>query len=1491
MEKETRQKLERLTQQARRLLEQEFREQLEGRYDILLEGRIAPSPGAHLSPRERVLRDKLVAAVAHKRAQGLAASAAVAAYLREAAFHTLNRFVALKMLEARKLVQECISRGEDSAGFKEFIALAPGLVALPDKGYRLYVETIFDEIAQEVRALFDRRDAATLLWPRRQALLDLLAALNDSEVASVWGEDETIGWVYQYFNGEDERRQMRAESQAPRNSRELAVRNQFFTPRYVVQFLTDNSLGRTWCEMREGDTQLAHLDYLVKPEEGFERRAPKDPRDLRVLDPACGSGHFLLYAFDLLAGDPTRSFFGIYEEAWRAEAAPKSEATGRTIREDYASELALRRAVPELILKHNLHGVDIDPRAAQIAGLALWMRAQRAYNDHKVAAQDRPLIGRTNIVTAEPMPGDRTMVAEFAATLRPQVLGELFQRMVDEMRLAGELGSLLKIDRALQSAIAQAREQFVREQRAPQRLLPGIDRPRKPQMEFDLSGVSDESFFDSAEERIVAALQDYAAGAPASMSVRRQLFADDAARGIAFIDLCRKRFDVVVMNPPFGEFIPSLFSLLATEYPDGKRDLAVAFVERGISLTCNLGMVAVLMSRKPFFVDTQRAWRAAFLNDRRFVVFADLGHRVLDGALVEVAAASIEKRAGDSRFINLLASADKQADLRRALESANTHIQTCRLEEFEALPSIQFAYSASEILLRAFRSNAPYEPNHGVVRMGLTTSDNTRFVRLWWEVDAGAGRNTWAPISKGGEYAPFFAGFELLVKWENGTGEMAAYNLSVGNEAQSRRGHSRYFAPALTYTERTASRFSPRILPRGTVFTGAGPAIIPNEPQDLLSHLAVFSSWFFNAMYELCLGEGDAVTSGAAARHYTSGLLGRMPFPDSVEPLASAKELVEKLVALTIRLKADDVTSPYADAHGIPTGESLTSVAAKWTARRVALACDAIETAGRVEQVVVAAYGLHPEEVKDPVGAIVGPHPDWLERAPIEQACERRASVAALYGLEMDELVDEATSRLGNARHLTLKSFCADRRLELVSHALGVHPRDVAEVIAADGLCAPEAISAVLDFHLEDALDRLWTDEIGAGARQLPVSQIAQDAGHLDRLLRDRIVHSRTVFVDDSGHALDFAGALERVIVSIAGRGVAQSAELHLGGQLGWRHFAAKDLFARHVQIRTMHRRSAPIAWQISTPSCSYSVWFSLHGATQDTLFRVLTDFLEPKLEHEKSRLRQLNTELGGRLSSAQIREVDRLQVFVDELQAFKVEVARVAPLWKPNLHDGVMVNCALMWRLVPHARGWQNECRSTWNQIVAGDHDWSHLAMHLWPERVVPKCIDDRSLAIAHGLEAVFWHEDDSGTWRKRPADAATVQKLIDDRTSTTVKAALNDLLAAQAPTTVGGRRAAPRATASRPAAPNHEPAAVRPAGRAPAVEAAVDDATLAAVRGAIGAIADGASKADVLAATGLTDADWNKAIGVLLDRGLVSKSGQKRGTRYHARSAGEEA
>ena len=641
MEKEQRQKLERLTQAARRLLEQEFREQLEGRYDVLLDGKIGLAPGAHLSEQERVVWQRIVAAIAHRRRRGVSSAEAVMGYRREAAFHTLNRFVALKMLEARELVKECISNGENSKGFNEFKKMAPGLIQLPDGGYRIYIECLLDELGRQVKVLFNRLDPATLLWPRRQAFTTLLELLNDPELAAVWQEDETIGWVYQYFNGEDERRQMRAESQAPRNSRELAVRNQFFTPRYVVQFLTDNSLGQLWVEMRLGATRLAELDYLVKDSERLPRPA-KDPRDLRVLDPACGSGHFLLYCFDLLAGDPSRGLAGIYLEAWRAEDQPPSQATGNSLRQDYPTEEALLKAVPELILRHNLHGVDIDPRAAQIAALALWMRAQRGFQEAGIPAAERPPIRRTNVVTAEPMPGDQLLVHEFSTGLEPRVLGELFQQMVEAMQLAGELGSLLRIDRALESAVAVARRQFEKEEKQ-QLQLPGFEQPAR-QLGFDLSGISDASFFDSAEERIVAALAAYAAQAPASMTVRRHLFAEDAAQGIAFIDLIRQRYDAVLMNPPFGAASLAAKREFETAYPRTKNDLYAAFVERGIELLHPGGYLGAITSRTGFFLSSFQRWREeVLLQEAPPTVFADLGQGVLDSAMVEVAAYCLRK--------------------------------------------------------------------------------------------------------------------------------------------------------------------------------------------------------------------------------------------------------------------------------------------------------------------------------------------------------------------------------------------------------------------------------------------------------------------------------------------------------------------------------------------------------------------------------------------------------------------------------------------------------------------------------------------------------------------------------------------------------------------------------------------------------------------------------------------------------------------------------
>jgi hypothetical protein len=676
MDQPTRNQLQRATQDARRLLEAEFAAQMEGTFDILPDGRILPEPGAHLDDRQRLIRREVVEAITHIRAKeaGKTNAQAIDDYRREAAFTVLNRFAALKMLEARGLVQPCVSRGDQSSGFKEFTGLAPGLADLPDKGYQLYMECLFDELGTEVKVLFDRRDPASLLWPRRQALLDLFDILNRPELATVWAEDEAIGWVYQYFNSQEERRAMREASAAPRNSRELAVRNQFFTPRYVVEFLTDNTLGRTWYEMRHGNTSLVkQCCYLVRrpdeallppstvPESPEARaaipgRAMKDPRDITILDPACGSGHFLLYCFDLL--------ISIYFEAWNDDRIPDSDVTGRSLREDYPTLEALCPAMPGLILRHNLHGIDIDHRCAQIAALALWMRAQRAFNDLGISRDRRPAIRKTNIVVAEPMPGERDMLDGFLRSLREDRLESLMRKALDlpenqrvratkamadslcqlvqtiweKMTLAGEAGSLLKIEEDLASAIEKGRDEW--EEKLPLFRVTelSIDGRGDEKYYRHLPGV-DQDFWDKAETLTVHAIEEYAAGSESGDRFRRSLFADDATRGFAFVDLCRKRYDVVLMNPPFGESCKPIRGLLEKQYSRTKNDLYAAFVEMGLRRLHPVGLLGAITSRTGFFLSSFQKWREEILlREAKPTVFADLGYGVLDTAMVETAA-------------------------------------------------------------------------------------------------------------------------------------------------------------------------------------------------------------------------------------------------------------------------------------------------------------------------------------------------------------------------------------------------------------------------------------------------------------------------------------------------------------------------------------------------------------------------------------------------------------------------------------------------------------------------------------------------------------------------------------------------------------------------------------------------------------------------------------------------------------------------------------
>ncbi|PZV04976.1 MAG: hypothetical protein DCF23_04800 [Cyanobium sp.] len=1567
MEKEQRSRLQKATQDARRLLEEEFRSQLLETYDInVAAGRWNEESGAHLQGEQRLIREKLVAWIEHKEAQISDRKEALLLAQREMAFTALNRFVALKLMEARELVRPCVSGGLESEGFQEFTAVAQGLLADQEAAYRLYLETIFEDVGQEVRVLFDPRDPASALWPRRTALLELLAILNRPELAELWAEDETIGWVYQYFNGDAERKAMREESSAPRNSRELAVRNQFFTPRYVVEFLTDNTLCRLWYEMTCGETALRdHCRYLVrrpteiflKPGESAPENAAgseaqtggnpsqeellrqpvyiphrplKDPREIRLLDPACGSMHFGLYAFDL--------FSVIYDEAWEIAHGPDEAAKSAetfapfvTFAATFADKVAFLREVPRLIVERNIHGIDIDPRAAQIAGLSLWLRAQRAWHQAGVKPSDRPHIIRSNLVCAEPMPGEKELLREFVeqqfpACERP-AFAFLLEKIFDRMTLAGEAGSLLRIEEEIRSGIGEARA-LAKSQSAPRqtRLFPGDEILERT--EFDLNGLNDEQFWQRAEQRIYDALEAYAEQAESGGGFQRRLFADDTAQGFAFIDLCRKRYDVAVMNPPFGDASLPSKSYIDETYGDTKGDVYKAFVECFNDRLVPAGYLGIISSRTGFFLRQSEDWRTrVVLRLFRPLALADLGMGVLD-AMVEVAAyvlrnlsdeetrdltlslvpvleqverdrqdrfslpkwqsargglkrhqavaelehleanGFIQRSPGDIvRYsplwqvakkatapakplypplmcVRALGDTDKGAAILDAISQPHAgKLTICDPGSFREIPGAPFAYWASPTVRGLFNKFPQFESDERSVRVGLQTSDNCRFLRSWWEGPPTDARQAWVPFAKGGSTQNFFADVVSAVNWQDNGAELKAWTETLPGSthwSRSIRSPDFYFRPGITWPLR-ASRFSPQAMPLGCIFSIRGQVAFASE-EELPWMLSLMASAAFDAIYKTMLGR-------FGFPEFVVGVLQQLPFPEVGAP---EKARLAALAADAWRHKrtrhiASEVSQYFLAAGTFQlTGVTLSKRAAGWAAR-VRISQDTVAAIqSEIDDLAFRLYGL-----------------DATDRAALTftLAIEATGTSEAEAGEDDAEETDTADT----------PSLVAD----LLAYTLGTAFGRWDIRYATGERAAPE---------LPDPFAPLPVCPPGMlrGDDGLPLSP---EAGRRLRAAGDYPLDVAWdgILVDDTEHPLDLEHRVHAALAVLwADRSEAiQHEACELLGVSKLRDWFRRpaNFFADHLSRYSKSRRQAPIYWQLSLGSCSYSVWIYYHRFTPDMLYRVLRDFVEPRLQEAERELFDLETQ--GVLYGAAAERLQTTQALLPELKLLKAELDLVSPLWNPNLNDGVVINHAILWRITPYTP-WQKKCKECWDKLVAGDYDWAHLAFHLWPDRVIPKCATDRSLAIAHGLEERLWQETKNGNWVPRQVSKAELRALITEHTKPAVQNALERFLAAPPPV-AAARTRSPKAARSSSTGTTR-----RPRGTATVVDAEASRQTLLVLTAAP---AEGLGRNAIADLLAVEAASLTAVIKQLKEEGQIEQLGAARGAKYRLTEQGRAA
>ncbi len=884
-------------QAAKKLLMREFDSQLQQFYGIRPDGNCLlveelTSKDAAVIETARLLRQRL-----KYLEEGIAdknkSAEAVRQLVREQAFTVLNRFAAIRMAEERNIIRETIRNAYNSEGFQVYDQLTGGAkTAEQFLRYTWYIKAVCDELAIDLPAVFDRFSPYALLFPSENVVLELLEIINAEKFSiyrepgkqpvNLWTEDETIGWIYQYYNSREEISKMRDASGAPRNSRELAVRNQFFTPRYVVQFLVDNTLGRQWYEMTKGQTSLVtSCQYMVKREQVIfigkgeevpkakiegahyvEFRKIKDPRAILMLDPACGSMHFGLYCFDI--------FEQIYIEAWDKNPDLMQDLREKYLREDFLKQ------IPSLILRHNIHGVDIDPRAIQIAGLSLWLRAQKTYANLNLQPAERPAINKSNLVVAEPLPGNENILKEFTSKLSGPI-GKLVRTIWDKMKLAGETGLLLKIEEELKQEIELAKQEWESYKNSSAQVTL-FDAP-KDSKAAEMAAIYgkgqniNRDFFNKAEEQVLKALENFAENAEGEDAFQKLLFAEDTVRGFAFIELCRKRYDVVLMNPPFGAGLKKNFNWQKRNYPASFVDLLSVFVERGLELST--GKVGAITSRNILLIPKLTKFRKTQIVPKISVIL-DLGWPVMDDATVQAAAYILDNQNIEKNFIalNRQAYSNKEQNLIKAISSLNDKdlFIVAKADIFQ-IPHYRILYQLPLKLYKLFSQKSLLKDNLLEAKQGLKPMDDFRFVKAWVEVTPRkiGSKLKWRRFAKGGGYSIFLMNLPSVVNYGSEGAEMQEVNIMRhGQAAQARQGSSYYYRQGGTYSIRTKKDFGISVLPQGFVIGGKGVIVAPFSNEDTFFSVGLINSTFINFLMKLQANDSQ----------YDTGIIERLPFAE-----------------------------------------------------------------------------------------------------------------------------------------------------------------------------------------------------------------------------------------------------------------------------------------------------------------------------------------------------------------------------------------------------------------------------------------------------------------------------------------------------------------------------------------------------------------------------------------------------------------------------------
>lgn len=721
------------------------------------------------------------------------------AAINECVFTLFNRIAAIKVMESKELFPEIITRRKENAGrsFEHNVWLENHSEErnAEREGLKHFLSNQFDNLGEHIPLY--RKDYPYALMPTADELNEIIEQFNAIEAdadcgADVWKGDDILGWLYENFNAVEKEALKQSGEKTEYNK--VSLQSQVYTPQWVVKFLVDNTLGKAYMEMFP-DSRIKEK-YQMANIPDHQVRHPKDLRQMRLLDPACGSGNFLIYAFSL--------FHDLYVDQM----------------ENYERDYS-RRDIPKMIVENNLFGVDLDERAAQISQIALFIKARElgGHRSHWPAY--------TNVVSTHFFLDDYEKVKDTFETI--DNLDEskriIMQMIWGDLSNAYKFGSLVRVDETLD------------------KILPNDSNYNLfAQQEMEDMFSFKQQFMNQLRQK-VNELGELGSNAYTLAKT------NDA---ISFLEIIANKYDVVVANPPYtdsGDFGSELKAFIEENYKKPLKfnsNLYACFIKRCCELAEDDGKVGMIHPHTFMFIKTFEDVRKFMLEQTHINVMVDYGLDRVNlfgpGILLDATFYTLDMNIKDKTagiYFNITANQQekfKKGSLAQAYSDylngqPNDRVYTLPQSKLKGIKSYPFIYWISDEFREKFGGqslNDVADP-----KVGINSGGNERYVRFHWEVQ---NLDEWIQYSKGGPYNKWFGNFWVRINWKNDGKEIKENPKSILRSSEF------FFKEGITYSASGSKGVSFRYLPPGGIADVGGSCIFPHNSENLFSLLAVLNS-------------------------------------------------------------------------------------------------------------------------------------------------------------------------------------------------------------------------------------------------------------------------------------------------------------------------------------------------------------------------------------------------------------------------------------------------------------------------------------------------------------------------------------------------------------------------------------------------------------------------------------------------------------------------